>query len=392
MASALQIVPSPSSKEVFPGPRAFKVEESHLFFGREREASQLTDLLITYQDVLLYAQSGAGKSSLINARVVPKLGPDNCFVARVGGELPPGLSADSISNIFVYNLIASINKDPGKVSTLAHTTLDEYFRFGPDSDTRFLLIDQAEELFTAYPERWTDRRPFFELIQTTLKQNLSLHVLFAIREEYLASVEFYSDLLPNRLQIRYYLQSLRKKQAEDAIVGPLQQTGLGVDKQVVDKLVDSLRTVPMQTPRGMVNVLGEFVEPLHLQVVCQNLVSELEQGATVEEQISTFAGVDQALADFYERAVAGAASNSKVPEGKIRSWFDHELITPAGTRGIVYYGDTETAGLPNSAVIALAEQNILRGERRGGALWYELTHDRFIGPIRRSNQLWREKR
>src|SRR5947209_4835469 len=319
MASALKIVPSLSGTDVFPGPRAFKVDETRLFFGREREASQLTDLVISYQDVLLYAQSGAGKSSLINARVVPKLGAENCFVGRVGGELPPGVQLESIPNIFVYNLIASTIKDATKASGITEATLEQYFHAPPNRDITFLIIDQSEELFTAYPERWTDRRPFFEQLRLLLKQNPSVHVLFAIREEYLASLEFYSDLLPNRLHIRYYLQSLRRAEAAQAIDGPLEESGLTIGEQVTRKLVDSLRTVPVQTSRGEANVLGEFVEPLHLQVVCQNLVTQLKSGETVvtEEQVSTFADVDQALCVFYERALATAAAESKVPEAKI---------------------------------------------------------------------------
>jgi WD40 repeat protein len=388
----MHIVPTPDSRDIFPGPRAFKTEEAPLFFGREREAGQVTDLLISYQDVLLYAQSGAGKSSLINARIVPSLGTNNCFVGRVGGELPPGLELESIPNIFAYNLIASTINDPQKASGIVGTTLEQFFKPSKTGENTYLIIDQAEELFRTYPERWTDRRPFFEQLRSLLKSCPCIHVLFAIREEYLASLEFYSDFLPNQLRIRYYLQSLREAQATKAIAGPLEETGISIPADVTKRLVDSLRTVPVQTARGETAVLGEFVEPLHLQVVCQNLVAQLKGAAAVtQEQVSTFAGVDQALSDFYERALSTAAAQSKVPEAKIRAWFDRQLITPAGTRGIVFRGETETAGLPNNAVSALADQNILRAERRGGAIWYELTHDRFIAPIRRSNTHWREE-
>jgi hypothetical protein len=72
-----------SPLNAFPGPRAFKPDEGNFFCGRDREAAQLTDLLFTYQDVLLYAQSGAGKTSLINARLLAKLGATNCYLGRV---------------------------------------------------------------------------------------------------------------------------------------------------------------------------------------------------------------------------------------------------------------------------------------------------------------------
>jgi len=51
----------------YPGPRPFSSAEANFFVGREREAADLQDLLYAYRSVLLYAQSGAGKSSLVAA-------------------------------------------------------------------------------------------------------------------------------------------------------------------------------------------------------------------------------------------------------------------------------------------------------------------------------------
>lgn len=395
-ATSSSVLISPT--EVFPGPRAFKVEEAKLFFGREREAGQLNDLVQTYQDVLLYAQSGAGKTSLINARLIPHLGIENCYLARLGGELPPGVDPEEIPNIFVYNLIASTVTDASKMSAVRQATLEQHFQIPQDREQTFLILDQFEEIFTNYPERWSDRRPFFEQLRSLLRKNPTLHVLFAIREEYMAALEFYSDLLPNQFHIRYYLQRLRAEQATAAIVGPLSQSTLSIDNRhpanLAEKLVTSLRTVPVKTPKGVVTILGEFVEPLHLQVVCQNLVAQLNSGVipTAKDQVANFTDVDHALSEFYKRAVTTTVEESKVEEGRVRRWFDHELITAAGTRGIVFQGECETAGLPNAAVNVLARANIIRGDNRGGAWWYELTHDRFIAPIRRSNEEWRQAR
>jgi hypothetical protein len=44
--------------------------------------------------------------------------------------------------------------------------------------------------------------------------------------------------------------------------------------------------------------------------------------------------------------------------------------------------------MPNAVVEELVNRHLIRGEQRGGARWYELTHDRFIQPILDSNQRW----
>ena len=55
------------------GPRPFTRKEWERFFGREREARELLALVIAERLVLFYAQSGAGKTSLLHTRLIPQL-------------------------------------------------------------------------------------------------------------------------------------------------------------------------------------------------------------------------------------------------------------------------------------------------------------------------------
>jgi ABC-type transport system involved in cytochrome bd biosynthesis fused ATPase/permease subunit len=60
-------------KNPYVGPRTFQRDEGHLFYGREREARDLIALVSTERLVVFYAQSGAGKSSIVNTRLLPAL-------------------------------------------------------------------------------------------------------------------------------------------------------------------------------------------------------------------------------------------------------------------------------------------------------------------------------
>ena len=62
-----------SVKNPYVGPRAFEEEDSPHFFGRKEESDKLTSLAISHRVVLFYAPSGAGKTSLIKAAVIPSL-------------------------------------------------------------------------------------------------------------------------------------------------------------------------------------------------------------------------------------------------------------------------------------------------------------------------------
>src|SRR5687767_3110588 len=55
------------------GPRPFTEEEERFFFGRTEEIEILTSLVVARRASVLFAQSGAGKSSLLMAGLTPRL-------------------------------------------------------------------------------------------------------------------------------------------------------------------------------------------------------------------------------------------------------------------------------------------------------------------------------
>ena len=76
--------------------------------------------------LLFYAQSGAGKSSLINTRLIPSLQEKDFVVlpvGRVSGELPAGV--ERVDNIFAFNLMLGILEDCDPAQ-LAGVTLSDF--------------------------------------------------------------------------------------------------------------------------------------------------------------------------------------------------------------------------------------------------------------------------
>ena len=70
------------------GPKPF--EPGQRLFGRDREAAEIGYLLTSERIVLLYAPSGAGKSSLVQAGLLPRLEKrfDLWGTTRVGQTAP----------------------------------------------------------------------------------------------------------------------------------------------------------------------------------------------------------------------------------------------------------------------------------------------------------------
>ena len=75
LTSAQAGQPVPVRSNPFIGPRPYQTGEQ--LYGRDREASQLFNLLLANRVMLLYSPSGAGKSSLIYATLIPELQNEN---------------------------------------------------------------------------------------------------------------------------------------------------------------------------------------------------------------------------------------------------------------------------------------------------------------------------
>jgi hypothetical protein len=402
------------------GARPFTSADRNLFYGRDKEGSQLVALLVAHQVVLLYARSAAGKTSLLQAGVIPAIKEQGQFlvlpIARISGVVFPGLAVDQVANIYVFNLLASLREKvgiaPDELAGLGICEgLEPYLTDrqartddqGEEADDpqsrawnkpRLLILDQVEEIFTSHPERYADRDGFFHQLGECLSKRPELGLLISMREDYLAQLDSYAAHIPDRLRSRFRLERLDKQAAINAVRGPAEAAGLPFAPDVAEALVDNLRRIRLQSREPGEGTISQFlapdVEPVSLQVTCRGLWDRLLLGATSIEMadLEAFGDVDAALAGLYDSALSRVASATGVSERQVRTWFDEKMITPAGTRRLAYRDEEITEGLPNIAVQYLEESYIVRAVRRGVDTWYELAHDRLIAPIRDSNRRW----
>jgi hypothetical protein len=394
-----------STRNPYPGPRPFQLEEDRIFAGRDHEITELSSLIIAHRVVLLYAQSGAGKTSLLNAGLAPALqekGVELLPVARVGIPVPQTVALEHVHNVYTFSAIGDMLPDkPDEDQWLRTATLADALTQIPrrkdevgDPVLWVIAFDQFEELFSKYPQRWQDCKGFFNQVADALQKDNYLRVLFVLREDSLAVFAEFASLLPESARTWYHLERLREPEALLAITQPLEGTQWSFADQVAETLGRDLMAVTVEDPLGeVISVPGEFVEPVQLPVVCYGLFERIPPTSTTITiaDLQTFGNPDEALQLFYEKAIDSAVTTAGIDEGELRSWFETYLITPVGTRGLVFQGRETTGGIPNRVVDVLAAQHLIRPEIRSGSRWYELTHDRFIRPIQRSNLEWKSE-
>ncbi len=387
------------------GPRPYKLGEKN-FFGRDREARELLWLILAERVVLFYARSGAGKTSLLNAKTIPELTEKGIIVlpvARVGTELPPGIIADAVRNVFVSSALLDLTGTT-EPQSIVNLTLTEYLeQSGQVQQTEnkrrsiLMILDQFEELFTTHRDRWKDVDDFFVQAREALDNHPDLKIIFALREDNVAELDPYLVQLPNQLLARFRMELLSTELAQESIEKPAKAAGCQFEKDAAAHLSQDLSQIKMRR-RGsddqveFDSIPGPYVEPVQLQVVCQQLWDALPDSSECRiriDEIERYGNIDHALTNFYQNVIQRATAEVGAQERQLRVWFSNHLITPMGTRGLVMQGKSETAGLPNDVVEFLRSQHLVNAEMRGGQRWYELAHDRLIEPILRSNEAQR---
>jgi Novel STAND NTPase 1/FHA domain len=384
------------------GPRAFLTGET--LYGRTIEAQNLLDSLIARRIVLLYSPSGAGKTSLIQASLIPMLKEEGFHVLpvmRVNHTPDPDLGIPPAVNRYIFSLLISLEEElpPDKrtpLAELAEVTLVDYLhqRAGAmdGQAPEVLIFDQFEEILTVDPTDEAARKSFFEQVGEALRDS-QRWALFSMREEYCAGLDPYLRPVPTGFRTKFRLELLVQEAACQAMQEPASLAGVEFKSGAAKMLADDLRRVWVQGPDGTKKEkLGPHIEPVQLQVVCCRLWEELRQDDDDigEDDVKSLGDVDSALAAYYSQKTRDAASKTGESERAVREWFDRHLITDQGIRGMVLQGPQNSQGLNNDAIRLLVDAHLVRAEKRLGATWFELSHDRLIEPVRTNNATWRE--
>src|SRR5258707_5317560 len=137
-----------ADQKPYVGPRPFGRDEKDIFFGRDSEARDLCSLVVAHPLVLLHAASGAGKSSLLNAGLIPLLearGYEVLPPARVSGRIPDAINTNEVNNFYVFNVLSSWagpSVDPRDLlkTVIASFIASHPHRKNPDADHMLLVV------------------------------------------------------------------------------------------------------------------------------------------------------------------------------------------------------------------------------------------------------------
>ena len=396
------------------GPRAFTSEDpgkGRVLYGRDRELQELLQLFTAERIVLLYSPSGAGKTSLIQAALVPALKEENFHVLpimRVSHEAAsPDIQKVPGFNRYVFSSLLSLEEarpegEQTPEHELAAMKLEDYLKVynarlkdtDLESQPLVLIFDQFEEILTADLTDYAAKEEFFRQVGTALRDPQRWG-LISMREDYVATLDPFMRFIPTALSTTFRLDLLCERPARLAIRMPAKSKGVVFEREAAAALVNDLSMTYVRQLGGKTEKQpGPYIDPVQLQVVCYRLWEKLPvTGATrtiTAADLQSGGDVTGALAGYYEDRLKETAAKGYASERDIRNWVDKNLITRQGVRGQVIREEGASQGLDNRAIDELIKAHLLRSEKRRNETWIELAHDRLLEPVQRSNRKYRD--
>jgi tetratricopeptide (TPR) repeat protein len=408
----------------YPGSRSFYDTEidQNLFFGREREIEVLLDKVLTSNVVVLYSKSGLGKTSLINAGLSKALRKKILIPLTIrfnNREFNPLQAVyDGIKEIVKQK---NLDYEPGDENSLW-----EYFKTVSfwKKETLLkpvLIIDQFEEFFTLHP--FEDRSYFTQqladvvknTIPKVLRESVSLgktfpysetppnvKIIISIREDYLGQLEEMERIIPGIYHNKFRLLPLTRENAKQAIINPCQvkyemihSAPFKFAQETVDMMLNFLCT---RKEMGEIKITDE-VESFQLQLLCQHIEhkvrEKVEKGKAdiiVEPQdLEGEAGMQRVLRQFYNMQIK-----------KLDTFWKKRRIRKLCEKGLISVDDRRLSlevkqikrkfKVTKELLTELVNSRLLRSEPRVGSIYYELSHDTLVAPIRESQKKHRTKK
>ncbi len=174
----------------YPGLAAFTEADAEFFFGREAEVVQMWRKLTSRRLLAVIGPSGVGKSSFLRAGVIPAKPEGWGVLFFQPGEAPFAALARALVPEFAGDIDATAQlvdiRDGDRAVAMVSRWRDRYGQ-------ALLIVDQFEELFTLNP---SETRAGFSAFLRRLVDDADVHVLLAMRDDFLFHAHEYSPLAP----------------------------------------------------------------------------------------------------------------------------------------------------------------------------------------------------
>jgi len=348
---------------------AFEIEDADIFFGRDAASEAFHQAILKDRLTVLHAKSGAGKTSLLNAGLSPRLIRE--------GYLPVYARSYEDPVLAIKRAIAPPSLGPWP-ELLPKLTLHEFLgltcaHLSRQTRELVVILDQFEEFFVFWPER-DHRQPFIDALADCYDdRSLPVRFIIALRKDYYSDLADFEERIRNVFHNQHRLDTMTRQEARAAVTRPVAKLGRPVtyEQDLLDTLLNDLA-------RG-------GMEPPHLQIICTRLYEALAENETIinlasYEELGRAEGV---LGGYLNDVLNRLPGRGEAIAREVLK----ELVSSEATRRVLSYDmlavrlEAEEDEL-DGVLAQLVDARLLRRDEVADEITYEMAHEYLIEEIR----------
>ena len=207
-------------------------EDKENFFGRDVEIEALYEMVFETNFILVYGESGTGKTSLINAGLAGRFESADWLDINIR-RTNHDINTTTMEEIR-RKARSPISENATLVEAVESIFLDYY-------KPVYLIFDQLEELFiNDLGSTKDERQTFAASINALIEADLQCKVLFVMREEFLAKLnEFEKGAMPYIYNKRLRVERMTPGNVREVILKTCEWYGIEVEEPEItaDKII-----------------------------------------------------------------------------------------------------------------------------------------------------------
>ena len=259
--------------ELFP----YEDSQSSYFFGRQTEVTEVIERIYQQNFILLYGESGVGKTSLSQAGILPILRNEGTIavVRKVDGSINLASLLDSIKSLLPENVkYKSVGNNSKDDSSLLHLAqIAEELR---KQDLRLtIFFDQFETIFQEVDPNTKQIGQLFSEIASHIKAHRNISVVFSLRADYLDEFGAWTTehKIPELWQNSYPIRKLSREQAINVLTSVPKHVSAKFSDDLIELIVNDLQNLD----RGR-------IYPPNLQIVASQIFEQARGSRALEKK------------------------------------------------------------------------------------------------------------
>jgi WD40 repeat protein len=356
--------------------RPFTPEDAEIFKGRDREIKVVLNNVLATRVTALYAPSGAGKTSLINAGLVPRLKEEG-FVPITVRPRPASRPDNPLAAIQdqIRQLIGSGDADadlPSLISSAAERG------GGPV----LLICDQFEELFIHFSDTPEQERLKQDCLQALgrlwAEKDLPVYLVFSLREDHVGNLIEFKDDIPVIYANSIRLLPLNLESAQQAIEEPAAHYHTSYEPECRNLILKDLAQ-------------GQWVEAARLQIVCHRLWEacrprEGDYTFTRNDYQNKLGGAKKVVERYLDDSLQPLTPGEHDLAIEMLAYLTRDKRRTARSAPELAAISTNPKVSSGSVISTLERCGLIRSQRWREELWYELTSEFAIDAISKAKE------